>query len=57
MDTNFFGPVQLMKALIPQMRERRTGVIVNVSSAVFWKAYPGIGMYAATKFALEGTFY
>lgn len=56
MEVNFFGPMRLMKALIPRMRERKQGVIVNVSSAVFWAAHPGVGMYAASKFALEGKF-
>jgi NAD(P)-dependent dehydrogenase (short-subunit alcohol dehydrogenase family) len=45
-----------MRALIPHMRERKQGIIVNVSSAVFWAAHPGVGMYAASKFALEGKF-
>lgn len=56
METNFFGPLRLMKELIPHMRQRKQGVIVNVSSAVFWAAHPGVGMYAASKFALEGIF-
>jgi NAD(P)-dependent dehydrogenase (short-subunit alcohol dehydrogenase family) len=54
MEVNFFGPMRLMRALIPHMRERKQGIIVNVSSAVFWAAHPGVGMYAASKFALEG---
>jgi NAD(P)-dependent dehydrogenase (short-subunit alcohol dehydrogenase family) len=54
MEVNFFGPMRLMKALIPHMREQKQGVIINVSSAVFWTAHPGVGMYAASKFALEG---
>jgi NAD(P)-dependent dehydrogenase (short-subunit alcohol dehydrogenase family) len=54
METNFFGPLRLMKAIIPSMRERKSGVIVNISSSAFWRAFPVIGVYAASKFALEG---
>lgn len=54
METNFFGPLRVMKAIIPSMRERRSGVIVNISSSEFWEPHPVAGVYGATKFALEG---
>lgn len=52
--TNFFGPVALMKAVLPGMRSRRQGTIVNVSSIAARKTAPGSGYYSATKCALEG---
>lgn len=52
--TNFFGPVSLIKAVLPGMRENRRGVIVNLSSIAARITEPGSGYYAATKCALEG---
>jgi NAD(P)-dependent dehydrogenase (short-subunit alcohol dehydrogenase family) len=52
--TNVFGPVALLKAVLPGMRQRRTGAIVNVSSIGARICPPGSGYYAATKAALEG---
>ncbi|MFD6277203.1 oxidoreductase [Streptomyces sp. NPDC060209] len=52
--TNFFGPVALIKAVLPGMRARRRGAIVNVSSIAGQYSSPGSGYYSATKFALEG---
>ncbi|MEV4033587.1 oxidoreductase [Streptomyces umbrinus] len=52
--TNFFGPVGLIKAVLPGMRERRSGAIVNVSSIGGRLAMPGSGYYSATKFAFGG---
>ena len=54
METNFFGPVRLMKALIPHMRERKSGKIINVTSTEGISSAPGISVYGASKFALEG---
>ncbi|SEP48472.1 oxidoreductase [Amycolatopsis saalfeldensis] len=51
--TNFFGPVALIKAVLPGMRARRAGAVVNVSSIAGRLAAPGSGYYSATKFALE----
>lgn len=52
--TNFWGPVNLMKAVLPGMRERRSGAIINVSSIAALETAPGSGYYAASKCALEG---
>ena len=52
--TNFFGPVSLIKAVLPGMRSRRTGAIVNVSSLGTRITPAGSGYYVAAKAALEG---
>jgi NAD(P)-dependent dehydrogenase (short-subunit alcohol dehydrogenase family) len=52
--TNFFGPIALIKAALPGMRARRSGVIVNVSSIAARNSAPGSGYYSATKCAIEG---
>jgi len=53
-DTNFFGAVAMIKAVLPGMRARRRGAIVNVSSIGARITPPGSGYYAAAKSALEG---
>ncbi|MEV7623560.1 oxidoreductase [Actinoplanes sp. NPDC089786] len=52
--TNFFGAVALIKAVLPGMRERRRGTIVNISSIGARISPAGSGYYAAVKAALEG---
>lgn len=52
--TNVFGPVALIKAVLPGMRARRSGTIINVSSIAASVAPAGSGYYAASKAALEG---
>jgi len=53
-DTNFFGAVAMVKAVLPGMRSRRAGTIVNVSSIGAQVCPAGSGYYAAAKAALEG---
>ncbi len=53
-ETNFFGTVALTLAVLPQMRERRAGHIIMVSSASGLSAQPVASPYSASKFALEG---
>lgn len=52
--SNFFGAVAMIKAVLPGMRARRHGTIVNVSSIAAREPGPGSAYYAATKCALEG---
>jgi NAD(P)-dependent dehydrogenase (short-subunit alcohol dehydrogenase family) len=51
--TNVFGPVALIKAVLPGMRARRSGTVVNVSSIAAQFCPPGSGYYSAAKAALE----
>jgi NADP-dependent 3-hydroxy acid dehydrogenase YdfG len=52
-ETNFFGVVRMVQAVVPQMRERGAGVVVNVSSIAGRVAAPLNGFYASTKYAVE----
>lgn len=53
-DANVFGPVAMIKAVLPGMRARRSGRIVNVTSMGGFITMPGIAYYCGSKFALEG---
>jgi NAD(P)-dependent dehydrogenase (short-subunit alcohol dehydrogenase family) len=53
-ETNFFGVVRMVNAVLPSMRQRKCGHIINVSSLSGLSAIPFLGIYSATKFALEG---
>ena len=52
-DTNYFGVVDTIKAVLPGMRAQRSGLIVNISSMTGLVANPPNGYYSSTKFALE----
>jgi NAD(P)-dependent dehydrogenase (short-subunit alcohol dehydrogenase family) len=54
MDVMFFAPVDLAQAVLPGMRQRRRGAIVQMSSMGGQVSMPGFGAYCAAKFALEG---
>jgi NAD(P)-dependent dehydrogenase (short-subunit alcohol dehydrogenase family) len=52
--TNVFGLLNVTRAVLPYMRKRRSGHIINMSSIGGYASYPGWGVYCATKFAVEG---
>nr|WP_250813120.1 SDR family oxidoreductase [Neorhizobium tomejilense] len=52
-ETNVFGAMAMTKAVLPQMRVRRSGVVVNVSSAVTIRPVPALSVYSASKAALN----
>lgn len=53
-DVNVFGAVAMIKAVLPAMRRRRSGHIINVTSMGGFITMPGISYYCGSKFALEG---
>jgi NAD(P)-dependent dehydrogenase (short-subunit alcohol dehydrogenase family) len=53
-DVNVFGAVAMIKAVLPAMRERRSGHIINITSMGGFITMPGIAYYCGSKFALEG---
>lgn len=54
LDTNLFGPLWITQAALPLLRAQGHGLIVQVSSVGGVVAYPGLGIYHASKWALEG---
>jgi short-subunit dehydrogenase len=52
-DINFWGALRMTEAVLPAMRERKEGLIINISSIVGRRAMPGISVYCASKFALN----
>ena len=54
METNFFGLVEMTKAILPGMRQRKSGHIVNISSIGGLVSFAATGYYHAAKYAVEG---
>jgi len=54
MEVHFFGPAALTRAVLPHMRQQRSGAIVQISSMGGRMSFAGVGGYSSTKFALEG---
>ena len=52
-ETNFFGAIEVMKAVLPVMREQKKGIIINVTSIAGYMGLPFRGIYSAAKGALE----
>ena len=53
-EANFWGLADTTRAVLPKMRERRSGTIVNISSIGGFVSFPGVGYYNATKYAVNG---
>jgi len=52
-DTNFFGPINVIKSVLPQMRKQKSGLIINITSIAGYMGLPYRGIYSASKGALE----
>lgn len=52
-ETNLFGPIEVMKASLPQMRSQKSGLIINITSIAGYMGLPYRGIYSASKGALE----
>jgi NAD(P)-dependent dehydrogenase (short-subunit alcohol dehydrogenase family) len=53
-DINVFGPLRVLRAVLPHLRERKSGHILNVTSIGGLTTFPPAGIYHGSKFALEG---
>lgn len=53
-EANFWGLAEMTRAVLPKMRERRSGFIVNISSIGGFVSFPSVGYYNATKYAVNG---
>ena len=56
LNTNLLGSIQVARAAIPNLRQQGGGRIIQISSSVGQAAYPTMGVYAATKWGIEGFF-
>ena len=52
-ETNFFGPIEVMKSVLPQMRKQHSGLIINITSIAGYMGLPYRSIYSASKGALE----
>lgn len=52
-ETNFFGPINVIKAVLPSMRQQNSGLIINITSIAGYMGLPFRGIYSASKGALE----
>lgn len=52
-ETNFFGPIRVIKAVLPHMRQQNNGLIINITSIAGYMGLPFRGVYSASKGALE----
>ncbi|MFZ4672137.1 MAG: SDR family oxidoreductase [Flavobacterium sp.] len=52
-ETNFFGPIEVIKAVLPNMRKQKSGLIINITSIAGYMGLPYRGIYSASKSALE----
>ncbi|GGH47871.1 short-chain dehydrogenase [Mangrovimonas yunxiaonensis] len=52
-ETNFFGPLNVIKAVLPQMRKQQSGLVINITSIAGYMGLPFRGVYSASKGALE----
>ena len=53
-EINFFGLAKMTQEVLPVMRKQRSGHIVNIASIGGLRAFPAVGFYNATKFAVDG---
>jgi len=53
METNFFGPLYFIQEVVPHFRKQQSGHVVNISSVIGKRSVPRIGLYCASKFALQ----
>ncbi len=53
-DVNVYGCVRMIQAVLPSMRQQRSGHILNITSIAGLNGFPGVGIYNGSKFALEG---